>query len=243
MKLAGQRVVVTRDRAQAGGLADLLAAAGAAVVELPVIAIRPPADPEALRKAAQSAFSYQWLVFTSANAVKYFFEAGPQGPLPPVCAIGPATARAAAAHGVAVALQPDEAVAEWLVDAFQGVPLQGARVLLPQASGAREVVAAGLREMGAVVDVVEAYRNLAPEGLAEAAARVFESRVDWVTFTSGSTVKNLLAAVPREALAGVRLASIGPVTSEALRRHGFAADVEARPHTAEGLVAAMEQCG
>lgn len=243
MKLAGQRVVITRDRAQAGGLADLLATAGAEVVELPVIAIRPTADPEPLRKAAQSVSAYRWLVFTSANGVKFFFEAGPQGPLPPVCAIGPATARALAAQGVAAALQPDEAVAESLVDAFRGVPLQGARVLLPQASGAREVVAAGLRELGASVDVVEAYRNVPPEGLAEAAARVFQSRVDWVTFTSGSTVKNLLAAVPREALAGVRLASIGPVTSEALHRHGFRPDAEARPHTAEGLVAAMEQRG
>ncbi|MBX9600338.1 MAG: uroporphyrinogen-III synthase [Bryobacteraceae bacterium] len=240
MKLRGQRVVVTRDRSQSGGLADLLAQAGAEVVELPVIAIRPPPDPEPLRAAARSASCYQWLVFTSANAVKFFFEAGPAMPLPAVCAIGPATARAVTAHGATVALQPADAVAESLVEALRDARLEGARVLLPQARGAREVVAVGLRALGAKVDVVEAYRNVTPEGLTEAAERVFGSGVDWVTFTSGSTVKNLLAAVSPDALAGVRLASIGPVTSEWLRRHGLRVDAEARPHTAEGLVAAME---
>ena len=136
---------------------------------------------------------------------------------------------------------PEEYVAESLIKAFASENLAGQRVLLPRAAVARDVIPAELAKLGAQVDVVDAYRNVVPASAARRAGQVFssEKKPDWITFTSSSTVKNLLAIIGREALEGVRIASIGPATSATLCAHGLKVDAEAKQFTIDGLVEAI----
>jgi uroporphyrinogen III methyltransferase/synthase len=247
LPLFGQRIVVTRDRLQAMDLAEPLEALGAEAILLPAIEIRGPADPGPLDRAIACLNSYDWLIFTSVNGVRYFVErldascCDLRSLRAKLCAIGPATRAAVEALHLRVDLMPEEYVAESLVAAFGSLNLGGRRVLLPRAALARDLVPAELARRGATVDVVEAYRTVAPENLAERAREVLARKPHWVTFTSSSTVKNFVAAAGREALTGVKIASIGPVTSATVREHGMAVEVEANPHTIEGLVAAIGQ--
>jgi uroporphyrinogen III methyltransferase/synthase len=156
-----------------------------------------------------------------------------------ICAIGPATRRAIESLHLKVDRMPAEYVAESLVAAFASEPLQGKRILLPRAAVARDLIPVELAKLGAQVDVVEAYRNAIPEDAPARAREIFSKKPDWITFTSSSTVKNLVAIAGSEALAGVRIASIGPVTSETVRRHGLKVDAEAKQYTIEDLVAAI----
>jgi uroporphyrinogen-III synthase len=149
-----------------------------------------------------------------------------------VAAIGPATARALGARGIVADVVPAEAVSEGLLEALGDVG--GRRVLIATAAGARDVLPDGLRERGAEVDVLHVYRT-APEDVDAAAVR----SADLVTFTSSSTVANLAAAMGAAGLDGVAAASIGPITSAALRERGVEPVVEADPHDVDGLVAAV----
>jgi hydroxymethylbilane synthase len=240
--LAGRRVVVTRAAQQAGELSARLQNLGADVIELPVIDLAPPAAPGPLRDAVRNVDQYDWIIFTSVNGVRFFFEQPVQGKIrAKVCAIGPVTADAARSHGLEVELVPAEYVAEKVVEAFARYDLTGAKILLPRAAIARDVIPIELRKRGAQVDVVEAYRNVIPQGLEKRAKAVFNAspKPDWVTLTSSSTVTNLLSVTGVEVLAGIRLASIGPVTSQVARQHGLEVAVEASPFTVEGLVEAM----
>ncbi len=134
-----------------------------------------------------------------------------------------------------------EYVAEGLLEAFAPYDLAGARILLPRAAVARDLVPSELARRGAIVDVVEAYRTVAPEGLAARAHEIFTAprKPDWITFTSSSTVQNLVAAVGVEMLRGVSVASIGPITSSAAHAAGIEVAAEAREYTIDGLVAAL----
>jgi uroporphyrinogen III methyltransferase/synthase len=245
LPLFGQRIVVTRDRLQAMDLAEPLEALGAEAILLPAIEIREAADPGALDRAIACLNSYDWLIFTSVNGVRYFVErldasgCDLRSLRAKLCAIGPATRAAVEALHLKVNLMPEEYVAESLVAAFDSVDLSGRRILLPRAAVARDLVPVELARRGATVDVVEAYRTVAPENLVERAREVLARRPHWITFTSSSTVKNFVAAAGREAPTGVKIASIGPVTSATLRELGLAAEIEANPHTIEGLVAAI----
>ncbi len=134
---------------------------------------------------------------------------------------------------------PEEYVAESLVKALEGEALDWRRILLPRAAVARDLVPVELRRRGATVDVVEAYRTVLPEDAAARAQEIFAAKPDWVTFTSSSTVTNFVEAAGQDALAGVRIASIGPITSDTIRSHGLSVDVEASPHTIPGLVRAI----
>ena len=158
-----------------------------------------------------------------------------------ICTIGPATRRAVEDLHLKVDLMPDEYVAEGMVKAFAGQLLSGKRVLLPRAAVARDLIPAELAKLGAHVEVVEAYRNVPPAGATERAREIFPAakRPDWITFTSSSTVKNLLTIAGREALEGVRIASIGPVTSETARAGGLTVDAEAKVFTLDGLIEAI----
>jgi uroporphyrinogen III methyltransferase/synthase len=239
--LFGRRVIVTRAREQASGLVERLQELGAATVELPVIEIGEPDDGgAALREAAGRVGEYDWVVFTSANAVVRFFAAlGAVGfdtralGGRRVAAIGPGTADALASAGVRPELVPERFVAESLLDAFPPGP---GRVLLPRAAVARDVLPAGLAERGFTVDVVEAYRTVvgrpSPEALAAAAT------ASAVTFTSSSTVTNYLAVAGDLPIPPV-VACIGPITADTARAAGLAVDVVAAEHTIEGLVAAL----
>lgn len=234
--LHGRTVAVTRARAQASPLAARLRELGAAVIEAPAIRT------VSLRAEIPDLQRYDGLVATSPNGVHELFarlldsgrDARSLAGLH-VAAMGPGTARAFGEHGVAPDTIPERSVAEGLIDALAGVPLR--RVLIARAREGRDVLIEALRDRGAHVDVLALYETL-PEPLgADAVAAV--KAADYVTFTSASTVRHLLGAAGPDALDGPRLASIGPATSDALRAHDLEPDLEADPHTPDGLVAAL----
>jgi uroporphyrinogen III methyltransferase/synthase len=250
LPLFGKKIVVTRDLRQAGELAEPLAELGAEAILLPAIEVREAEDPEPLDQAIARMRTFDWVIFTSVNGVRYFMEHLDRSTRDlralssvKICAIGPATRAAVEALHLKVDLMPDEYVAESLVAAFTEEHLNGRRILLPRAAVARDVVPKELMKRGASVDVVEAYRTVAPDGLAEHAAEVFARKPDWVTFGSSSAVKNLVNAAGPTALRGARIATIGPVTSETVRENGLQVDVEGSPYTMEGLIAALVGAG
>jgi uroporphyrinogen III methyltransferase/synthase len=247
LPLFGARIAITRDRSQAGELGAKLHALGAGVIQVPVIEICPPLDPEPLDRAIAELETYDWLIFTSANGVRYFLERLNDSERDlrairgRICTIGPATRRVVEELHLKVDVMPEQYVAESLVAAFGNIELAGKRILLPRAAVARDVVPIELTRRGAKVDVVETYRTVVP---ADAEARTRQAfaagrKPHWITFTSSSTVKNFLAVAGRDALEGVRVASIGPVTSSTLRMHGIEVTAEANPFTMDGLVNAI----
>ena len=247
LPLFGQRIVVTRAPDQASEFSERLRSLGAEAIELPVISIQPPTDPTPLDRAIERLPEYDWLIFTSVNGVRFFMDRLDRSKhdlrslKARICAIGPATRRAIENLHLKVDLMPDEYVAESLIQAFGGEELKGRRILLPRAAVARDLIPQELAKLGAQVDVVEAYRNIVPDETASRAREIFSSarKPDWVTFTSSSTVKNLLAVAGRDALEGTRIASIGPVTSDTARSGGLTVDVEAKEYTLDGLIQAI----
>ncbi len=253
LPLFGERVLITRSREQAAELAAPLRALGAETIELPTIAIHDPEDWSPLDQALEAVGSYDWILFTSANGVRKFMDrmgvtgkdirslAGAK-----ICAIGPATAEELRKHLLRVDVDkvPREYRAEGVLAAFSEEPLAGKRFLIPRARVARDVLPDELRKRGAQVDVVEAYRTLAPADSAERAQVIFSRHPPTViTFTSSSTVENFLRLLPQKeqsaCLNNAKLASIGPITSGTLRRHGLTVDIEAREYTIPALVAAI----
>ena len=234
LPLAGRRIAITRAREQADSLAARLSALGAAVIELPTIEIRPPADPASLDRAIADLPSYDWLIFTSANGVRAFIDRLPdlRALRGKICAIGPATRAAIEALHLKIDLMGEQYVAESLVEAFAPHPLEGKRILLPRAAVARDIIPVELRKRGAHVDVVEAYRTVAPE------IRDIP-KFDAITFTSSSTVKNFVAAAGAQSLAGAQVVTIGPVTSQTARDLGLIVAAQAGVYTVDGLVDAL----
>jgi uroporphyrinogen III methyltransferase/synthase len=245
LPLFGKRIVITRDRRQAMELAEPLEALGTETLLLPMIEIRPAADASALDHAIERLPEYDWIIFTSVNGVRYFVEALDRSQRDlralkaKLCAIGPATRAAVEALHLRVDRMPEEYVAESLLESLAGDDLKGKRILLPRAAVARDLVPVALRERGAIVDVVEAYRTVIPDDAGARAKELFEHKPDWITFTSSSTIKNFVQVAGREVLQGVKVASIGPITSATAREHGLTVDAEANPHTIEGLVEAL----
>ena len=232
--LHGCTIAVTRARPQASALAARLRELGAKVVEAPAIRIVPIAAelPDLGR--------YDLICVSSPNGAHELFRQIAAADLDAralagriIAAIGPGTARALAEHGVRADLVPERAVAEGLVAALADTPVR--RALVVRAREGRELLPEALRARGAEVDVLALYETLA-EPLDEQTARA-AAAADYVTFTSASTVRFFLAAAG--ALDGPRVASIGPATSAALRAEGVEPDVEADPHTPDGLVAAL----
>jgi uroporphyrinogen III methyltransferase / synthase len=242
--LYGRRVVVTRARAQASGVARTLGALGAEVIELPAIRIEPRLDTEEVRDAVADLHSYALVCLTSPNGVRLLFEAmAEQGrdaralANATVAAIGPGTAAALAERGVIADVVPDRFVAEALVAELSDVAVAGRPALVARAAEARDVLPDGLRERGAEVDVVALYETLAEEP--DPAAVEAAQSADYVTFTSSSTVRNLVAAIGDRFPGSARVVSIGPVTSAAAREAGLEVHVEASRHDPEGLVEAL----
>ena len=247
LPLAGLRVVVTRAPQQAGDLGALLSAAGAEVFYVPVIGIAPPSDPEPLRQAAARVESYDWLIFTSVNGVRYFIQRLDRSGhdlrklRARICAIGPATRAAIEALHLKADVMAKEYVAEGLLAALEPFDLQGKRMLLPRAAAARDVVPTELRRRGATVDVVEAYRTVVPEGTASRIRELWSRKPDCVTFTSSSTVRNFVEAAGPEILQGVAVATIGPITSQTARELGIPVTAQADVYTIDGLLEAVLQ--
>jgi len=247
--LGGRRILVTRRPSQAGALAERLRALGAHVVEIPAIDVAPPEEPGPLEGALARLADYDWVVLTSPNAVRAVAgrlkalgsEPLLNGARPALAAVGPSTADAINEEltGRRVDLLPtSEFRAEGLLAAFaQRRSVEGQRFLLPVADRARDVLAEGLRDQGAVVDVVVAYRTVAPANLPEAIAARLDEGIDLALFASPSAAENFASAAGDRAR-GLPVAVMGPVTERAARALGLDVRAVASPSTLDGLVAA-----
>lgn len=238
--LFGWRVVVTRAEEQSGELVRALAQRGAVPIEFATIAITDPADGgRALAESADSITSFDWVVFTSANAVSRFFSKLPDARAlghAKVAAIGSATAAALRRVGVVADLVPEPFVAEALVEHFPDPPPGGGRVLVPRASRARDVVPEGLRRQGWDVVAVAAYDTVHPSAPAELLERL--DGADAVLFASSSAVTGFLEIAGAKRLPPV-VACIGPIASATARDAGLRVDIEAAEHTTLGLLTAL----
>ena len=251
--LFGRRIVVTRTREQASQLSRQLVERGAEVLEIPTIKIVPPGSTEAILEALSGLNAYDWAVFTSPNGVAWFFDfffkkfqdmrdiGGVR-----IAAVGPATAAKLRELHLQVDLMPEEYVATKIVEALAGYEsIENLRVLLLRAEVANSELPKLLEDKGAIVDDIACYRTV-PEtdDVTGAAARLLEEGADWITFTSSSTAENFHARFDLRALLKrfpqLKTASIGPETSKALAALGLKPTVEAKAHTLDGLVKALE---
>jgi uroporphyrinogen-III synthase len=248
--LHGIRVLVTRPPHQAGAFMARLRELGAEPVAFPTIRIAPAEDLRPLDAAVAHITDYDWVIFTSRNAVGPFWErlvnagkdarslAGLK-----VGAIGPKTAAELKTIGVAVNFMPDSYVAEAIVEQIGDVA--GQRVLLPRSPIARRALVDGLEARGAQVDEISAYRTVAAEPSDAAWAQLEAGDIDIATFTASSTVRNLVDMLGEEAvtrlLDGSRVACIGPITAGTARELGIRVDVVAEEHTVEGLIRVIVQ--
>ena len=247
--LFGKRILVTRARSQASQLTAKLENLGAEVIEVPAITITDPADLyAALDQAIGQLQDYHWVMFTSANGVKHFFarllQAGKDARAlgyAKIAAIGSATAAELKKYGLVADVVPGEYRAEGIIEAMKGKLPPHAKILLPRAEEAREILPEKLREMGAEVDVVSAYRTVCAAADGEAlTSELNEGRIDMVTFTSSSTVKNLVNIIgSADVLNGVKTACIGPVTADTAKSLGIEPDIIAKEYTIDGLVEAI----
>jgi len=249
--LAGRRILVTRRPEQASDLIGRLSQLGATVIAVPAIAVAAPEDPEPFDAALTRLRDYGWLILTSGNAVKAVADRlalrGLPSALrgPAIASVGPATTRALAERfpGRAVDLEPvADFRAEGLLAAFaeRGWP-RSQRCLIPQSDRGRDVLAVGLRAQGALVDVVVAYRTVAPAGFAESLANARRERIDLALFASPSAVEGFVAAAGQDARA-LPVAAIGPTTAEAARGAGLNVLGVASSSTIDDLVAVAVRC-
>jgi uroporphyrinogen III methyltransferase/synthase len=249
--LFGKRVLVTRAREQAGEIVAALEAAGAEAVQAPMIRFVPPADFTSADTAIDDLESYDAVLLSSVNAVRFFAERaisrgrGPADASVDIFCVGPRTAEAALTAGFPVHRIPEGRYdAEGLLAVVEKwMPPAGRRFLVPRPEAGGAVLSEGLRAAGATVDEVVVYRTLPAEVDAEALrAQLGSGEVDALTFTSPSTVRNFAALLDpetRRALGACRVAAIGPTTAEALRREGFEVHVVPEQATVAGLVAAL----
>ncbi len=249
-KLQGKRIVVTRPEEQSGALVERLAALGAIVRVCPMIAIAPPEDCALLDAAIQRLPEYDWLMLTSANAVHSLFQRmaalGVGTTFPPhvkIGVVGPATANA-----LSVSLHPDFMPSVHTAEGMLAElgDIAGQRVLIPAADIARETLAEGLRQRGAQVDVVTAYRTVPGEGVQQLVSLLRDDMADAITFTSPSTVRYMLQGLAEQGVSNsvdqikrVAVVCIGPTTADAAREAGLQVASVAREHTIDGLVAAV----
>jgi uroporphyrinogen III methyltransferase/synthase len=251
--LFGKRIVVTRAREQASDFLACLSELGAECVEFPTIEVIPPSSWKELDRAIGNLESYQWLVFTSVNGVKYFFERLEDSGQDVrnlkgirIAAIGPKTADAIHGKGVKPDLVPEEYRAEAVVEAFRKHRVAGSRILLPRAAEAREVLPQELEKMEATVEVVEAYRTVKPEGdRDEIRAMLGKGDIHMVTFTSSSTVNNFMEMFEGESdqllkwMEKVTVACIGPVTAKTAEERGLSVRITPSDYTIEALAKAI----
>lgn len=249
--LAGRRIVVTRARAQAGGLAGRIEELGGEVIEFPTIEIRPPESFAPLDAAIARIADYHWLIFTSVNGVEQFLARFELSGKPSaefqskrVAAIGPLTAERLKGAGIQSCVVPEQYQAEGVLDVLKPDELHGKRVLIPRAAKAREILPATLRRWGAAVDVVEAYRTVIPKpDVSRLSSLLREGAVDVVTFTSSSTAVNFAKLFGgkklSEILGATAIACIGPITEATVRELGGNADLVSAEFTIPGLVRAM----
>jgi uroporphyrinogen III methyltransferase/synthase len=249
--LFGKRVIVTRSRDQASVFAEMLIDRGATTIEFPTIDVVPPASWDELDSAITAIENYNWIIFTSANAVKFFMERlrslgkdlrmlkGVN-----ICTVGPKTAEALEAFGLRADLIPAEFKAEGVLAALGGVNVKGLKFLIPRAKVAREIIPDSLRELGADVTVATAYENVKPMADMDRVKKLFEEkRISVVTFTSSSTVHNFVEILGQKEykalINGVTVACIGPVTARTAEEYGMKIDIMPKEYTIPAFVDAM----
>jgi uroporphyrinogen III methyltransferase/synthase len=249
--LAGKRIVVTRARRQASLLVRRIKELGGEVIEFPTIEIHPPESYAALDDAIAKIHTYNWVLFTSVNGADQFLNrmqflnrsiadlAGIE-----VGAIGPETAKRVEIAGVRNCLVPRQFQAEGILEILEPETMRGKRVLIPRAAKARDILPETLRQWGADVDVVEAYRTAIPATDTSELKSMLQRRgVDMITFTSSSTVSNFVRLLRGRSLAelleGTAVACIGPITGKTVEEAGGRADVVSEQFTVSGLVQAI----
>jgi len=250
--LTGKKILVTRARDQAGVFSAALRDLGAEVIELPTIEIVPPVSWADLDRGIDQIASYDWLIFTSTNGVNFFWRRWLEknkDRLPTtlkICAIGPATAYQLMEKGIAVHYTPKEFVAEAILKGLEKSGLRGKRILLARAKEARDVLPAGLRRMGATVDVVEAYRTVRPRGGSKRLKELLKKgKVDAITFTSSSTVNHFADLLEKEDLQSLlgqtAIACIGPITARRAKNWKMRVQVQPKEYTIPALTQAIVQ--
>jgi uroporphyrinogen III methyltransferase/synthase len=251
--LAGKRILITRAREQSGDFAAPLEKLGAEVIAFPTIEIVPPRHWRDVDRAMDRLTSYDWIIFTSANGVTFFWqrakERGRNLRLPSslkVCAIGPATADRLKKKGVSVHSIPKEFIAESILEGFEKMGIKGKRILLARAEKARDVLPEGLKNLGAEVDVVAVYRTIRPKGGSKRLRRLLAGgEIDAIAFTSSSTVNHFAELLRNEdlkkLLEGIAMACIGPVTARTAKEWGLKVRIQPKQYTIPGLTRAIAE--
>jgi len=243
--LFGRNILVTRAADQAGEFSRQLALQGARVFECPTITLQEPDSLAELDAAIAEISTYDWLILTSGNAVRHFFSRLYRHGLDArafaacrIAAVGPKSAAAVREYGIVPDLVPADYKAEGVVAEFGRLAVAGKKILFPRADKARELIPSALTAMGAIVSAPVAYCNRLPEELPpEALLALEERRIDCVTFTASSTVENLSAMLGENRflrlLDGVKVASIGPITTKTCLDLGLKVDIEPEKYTLE----------
>jgi uroporphyrinogen III methyltransferase/synthase len=246
LPLFGKRVLVTRTRKQGSSLTKRLGTLGALPIEVPTVEIE-TLQTNALDEPIQNLSDYSWLVFTSANAVECFFTALVEkghdtralGSVK-IAAIGPATADSLKSRGITSDILPSTYSSEALAEMFSGFDLLNKKVLIPRSAAGGDPITNKLTAAGALVEDVPIYRPATPPGTSETLTGHLQDGIDIATFTSSSTVTNLINLLGGSIqLRGVTIACIGPMTAETAESHGLNVDIVASTHTVDGLVDAL----
>lgn len=249
--LFGKRILVTRARRQASVLSRLLSEHGAQAIELPAIDIQPIPNTNGLDRAISNLAQYQWVLFTSVNGVEAFFQRLCSQKLDSralhnlrIGSIGPATAKALETRGIAVDYLPEVYTSQGLITGLKGWDISGQRFLLPRADIADKELTQGISQLGAEAHDVAIYQTVAAtDTLSQAKEMLISGEIDIITFTSSSTVSNLLAVFEGKTamVNNTKVACIGPKTADTATKAGLKADIIAKEHTIPGLVSAIEQ--
>lgn len=249
--LLGRQVVITRPRSQASDFVRGIEDLGAEVVEFPTIEILPPESYEALDTAIQNLETYHWIIFTSINGVRHFWERFMHLKRDihdldriKVVAIGPETAKELGSINLRADLVPREYRAEGILQKLKAAEMVGKRILLPRAVEARDILPKTLQEWGARVDVLEAYQTVpAKSDFARLRLLLLQKKIDMITFTSSSTVTHFFSLFSeddrKQLLTDTAVACIGPITQGTAEEMGIQVDVVARDYTIPGLVEAV----
>jgi len=247
LPLTGKRILITRAQGQTKEFSSLLKSYGAISIPFPTIEIAPPENWHQLYKAIEKLDSYDWIIFTSVNGVRFFTQKlkgkgrGVDALIgKKICAIGPRTQGELENMGLTVTFIPTEYRAEGVAEGLKTRGIKGQKILLPRARGARSILPESLREAGAVVDEVEVYQAVKPAQGKNSLEAILKKGIDVVAFTSSSTVRNFMDLLSdKSVMNGVKVAVIGPITAETARNYGLEPHIKPREYTIPALVEAI----